>query len=190
MNLGVRRIGVLLAVPPLTFVAFCQGGAVRFTLDNQSDQVVYVSAFYENCPESPGNKQDYYLHDDMVRPGERLLISKDSPGAPHDVKCVLATDSSRRLVLSEPYNASATYVVSQATPIQADPLPAFDQLPSQPWLERQREDFDEDPAGYIVSAVVIVGFFILLSVGLLIALVCGIVYLVRQRRSANESTST
>ncbi len=186
----IQRLGVLLGVVPLTFVSFCEGGAVRFTLENETNQTLYVSAFYEHCQESPGNQQDYYFHEIMVRPGQTLRYSKDSPGSAHDVKCIQATDSLRRLVLSEPYKSDGTYVVSRAAAIQGDALPPFDRLPSQPWLDRQREDFNEDPAGYIVSAVVIIGGLTFLVAGAVVALVYGMVYLIRQRRSRNESSGT
>ena len=83
-----------------------------------------------------------------------------------------------------------TYVVSRDASIQGDALPSFDRLPSQPWLDRQREDFNEDPAGYIVSAVVIIGGLNFLVAGAVVALVYGMVYLIRQRRSRNESSGT
>jgi len=57
-------------------------------------------------------------------------------------------------------------------------------------LDRQREDFNEDPAGYIVSAVVIIGGLTFLVAGAVVALVYGMVYLIRQRRSRNESSGT
>jgi hypothetical protein len=189
MNFRMRSIGVLLAVTPLALVSFCKEGAVNFTLENQTNETLYAWGFYESCQQSPGNQQDYFNRV-LVRPGETLRYSKDSPGPPHDVNCVQATDSSRRLVLSEPYKRGAIYVVDETRPIRADPLPQFDQLPSQPWLDRQREDFNEDPAGYIVSVVVIVGFLTFLVLGFVVAIAYGVAYAIRQSRSRKQSNRT
>src|SRR5207247_4989948 len=52
----IQRLCVFLGVVPLTFVSFCEGGAVRLTLENETNQTLYVSAFYEDCQQSPGNQ--------------------------------------------------------------------------------------------------------------------------------------
>ena len=167
MMRSVLGAGVLLGVLALlVFLTSSTGGrGVYFTIVNRTDQPLYTWAFYENCGESPGNRQDYFRQVE-VPVGETFRYSYDSPGPTDEVKCVQVTDNQRRLVLSERYERSATYVVTDPTPIDQKPVPTLERLPSQSWLDQRIEGIRENPGGSTFLAGVFFVFAIALPYGI------------------------
>jgi len=156
-----RRFGLQVVLFALLITSCSEGGGVYFDIVNQTNNTVYVWGFYERCEDSPGLRQDYYQIR-FVAPRSSFYYSSGSEGTPHQVACVQVADLYRRLLLSEPYEHGATYVIQEgATPIDPDPVPSIYELREQSWLEGQEEFISEHPYKFALSSA-FTGYFVII----------------------------
>jgi len=73
-------------------------------------------------------------------------------------------------------------VVTDATPIRRDPLPAVYELPSQSWSDGMIEEISENPVAYAVLSPFLAGFVVMLFIALPYGIYRSVKDLLRYRR--------
>jgi hypothetical protein len=128
---------------------------IQFKVENNTDEQVTAWLLHDDCSTVVGEFGQYYYQTE-IDPHRTETISDITGSQPPEPSCVQVVNSTRRLVLSEPYVYDRTYVVDDVNN-PGGYVPPESELPKS-LLDRY---YDLPPAVIIVASwtlIAIIGF--------------------------------